>query len=266
MQHYFMSIDFNNYIINMKYLEESNLKRTIMKKMILSSFVVFIIGLQFSYAQVSVGVGVGRGFGRYGYGSYYGNSMNRYNRYPQRRRKDENLPKYDPKISFSIGAGFPNLDVNQFAGFFDHYRGTASQSVPIIGSIDYQYSRTSSIGLMVTHGQVSAPYYSYSDFTGSIKAFTGSLDNWTVLLNFMNYLPTNSRLEPYIRTAIGINIWNQNYLDPSGNKIGYVSEPSMLAYQVSIGANLGLSKNLKFYTEAGYGKYILQAGLKFQIQ
>jgi hypothetical protein len=171
-------------------------------------------------------------------------------------------PKFDPKISFSLGAGFPNLDLNQLAGFINYYKGQASKSAPIIGSIDYQYSRTSSIGLMVTHGQVSAPYYDYS----GNQVFTGSLDNWSVMVNMMNYMPTNSIVEPYLRTAVGINIWNQNYVDGLGNKMGYVSEPSMLAYQISLGANFSLSKNIKFYTEAGFGKYILQAGLKFQIK
>ena len=233
-----------------------------MKKYILSSFILLIIGCQVSFAQVSIGVGVGRGFGYGRYGGYYGNSMNRYDRYPQRVRRDSMMPKFDPKISFSIGAGFPNLDANQFAGFFNYYKGNGSQSVPIIGSIDYQYSRTSSIGLMIMHGQVNAPYYDYS----GNQAFTGSLDNWSVMVNMMNYMPTHSIVEPYIRTAVGINIWNQNYTDLSGNKMGNVSEPSMLAYQISLGANFSLSKNLKFYTEAGFGKYILQAGLKFQIQ
>jgi hypothetical protein len=233
-----------------------------MKKFILSSLVLFVLSIQFSFAQVRIGVGIGRGYGYGGYGGYYGNSMNRYNRYPKRARRDSIMPKFDPKISFSIGAGFPNLDATQLAGFFNYYKGNTSQSVPIIGSIDYQYSRTSSIGLMVTHGQVNAPYFDYS----GNQAFTGSLDNWSVMVNMMNYMPTHSIVEPYIRTAVGINIWNQNYLDISGNKMAYVSEPSMLAYQISLGANFSLSKNLKFYTEAGYGKYILHAGLKFQIQ
>ncbi len=234
-----------------------------MKKYILSSLVLLILGIQFSYAQVSIGVGVGRGAYGYGrYGGYYGNSMNRNNRYPQKARRDSLLPKFEPKISISLGAGFPNLDANQFAGFFNYYKGTSSQSAPIIGSIDYQYSRTSSVGLMITHGQVTAPYY---DNTGS-QALTGSLENWSVMLNLMNYMPTSGIIEPYIRTAIGVNIWNQSYTDNQGNKMGVVSDPSMLAYQISLGANFSLSKNLKFYTEAGYGKYILHVGLKFQIK
>jgi hypothetical protein len=233
-----------------------------MKKHILSSMVILILGIQFSYAQVSIGVGVGRGYGYGRYGGYYGNSMNRYYKYPQRARRDSMMPKFDPKISFSIGAGFPNLDVNQLAGFFNYFRGNASQSIPIIGSVDYQYSRTSSIGLMVTHGKVSAPYY--DNFSNQV--FTGSLDNLSVMVNMINYMPTHSIVEPYLRTAVGINIWNQNYIDGAGNKMVFVSEPSMLAYQISLGANVRLSKNLKFYTEVGYGKYILQTGLKFQIQ
>jgi hypothetical protein len=230
-----------------------------MKKYILSSMVLLIFGIQFSYAQVSIGVGVGRGYGRYG--GYYGNSMNRYNRYPQRVRRDSMMPKFNPIITASLGYGFPNLDGSQLAGFFNYNRGNISQSGPVIGSIDFQYSRTSSIGLMVMHGQVSAPYY---DFSGS-QAFTGSQDNWSIMVNMMNYMPTNTIVEPYIRTAIGVNIWNQNYVDVTGNKMGYVSEPGLFAYQVSLGANFRISKVAGFYTEVGYGKYILQAGLKFRL-
>jgi len=233
-----------------------------MKKYIVSIFIILILGTQISIAQVSIGVGVGRGFGYGGGYGYYGNPMNRYNRYPQRGRRDSIMPKFDPIISVSLGAGFPNLDASQMAGFLNYYRGSVANSFPIIGSIDYRYSRTSSIGLMVSHGQVKAPYY---DYAGN-QALNGSLDNWSVMVNLINYMPTNSIIEPYLRTAIGVNIWNQNYMDISGNKLGYVSEPSMLAYQVSLGANIGISKNLKFFTEAGFGKYILQAGLKFQLK
>ena len=233
-------------------------KQMMMKKIILGSCILIFLGIQNSSAQVSIGVGVGRGYG--GYGGYYGNSMNRYNRYPQRGRRDT-MPKFNPIITASLGYGFPNLDGNQLAGFFNYNRGNISQSGPVIGSIDYRYSRTASIGLMVMHGQVSAPYY---DFSGT-QAFTGSQDNWSIMVNMMNYMPTNTLVEPYIRTAIGLNVWNQNYIDGSGNKMGYVTEPGLFAYQVSLGANFNLSKMAAFYTEAGYGKYILQAGLKFRL-
>ena len=231
-------------------------KQTIMKKIILSSCILVFMGIQYSNAQVSVGVGVGRGFG--GYGGYYGRSMSRY---PSRRQKDPNEPKFNPIITASLGYGFPNLDANQLAGFYNYNRGNISQSGPMIGSIDYRYSRTASIGLMVMHGQVSAPYY---DFPGS-QAFTGSQENWSIMVNMINYMPTNTIVEPYVRTAIGVNAWNQNYVDGAGNKMGYVSEPGLFAYQVSLGANFKLSKITSFYTEAGYGKYILQAGLKFRL-
>ena len=154
-------------------------------------------------ALVSVGVGVGRGFG--GYGGYYGRSMSRY---PSRRQKDPNEPKFNPIITASLGYGFPNLDANQLAGFYNYNRGNISQSGPMIGSIDYRYSRTASIGLMVMHGQVSDPYY---DFSGS-QAFTGSQENWSIMVNMINYMPTNTIVEPYVRTAIGVNACSRGFL------------------------------------------------------
>ena len=64
-----------------------------------------------------------------------------------------------------------------------------------------------SLGVMVTHGNVKIPYYSYNE--PSAPVFTGSLDNWSVMLNFMRYIRPTEKISPYIRTAIGINAWQQ---------------------------------------------------------
>jgi len=78
----------------------------------------------------------------------------------------------------------------------------------------------------------------------------------------MSFAPTyNNAIEPYVRTALGINNWTQNYLDQSGNKAANIPDPSELAYQVSLGARFNLSKGAGFYIEGGYGKYILTGGL-----
>jgi outer membrane protease len=86
------------------------------------------------------------------------------------------------------------------------------------------------------------------------------------MLDFVRYIPVTGKVvAPYIRTAIGINIWDENYTDLSGNKINYTSSPSDLAYQISLGANFYIVKNTGLFIEAGYGKYILNAGLAFKL-
>ena len=127
--------------------------------------------------------------------------------------------------------------------------------------MDYQFSRNMSIGVMGTYGKVSAPYYTYSNNTNK-PDFTGKLENWSVMLNIMTYFPTNNRkVEPYLRTAIGVNSWKQDYINETGEKVYDLANPSDLAYQASLGARFNISKNAGLYIEGGYGKYILNGGL-----
>ena len=180
---------------------------------------------------------------------------------PPRQRQMPKKPPFQPTVNFSIGYGLPNLDKNQLATFYESYMGTATQKGPFTGAVDYQFSRNMSIGVMGTYGKVTAPYFDYNS-TSAAPDFTGSLENWSVMLNIMSYMPTYSRqMEPYLRTAIGVNNWTQDYVDNAGNKAADVPEPSQLAYQVSLGTRINLSKGAGFFVEAGYGKYILNGGL-----
>jgi len=183
---------------------------------------------------------------------------------PQRRPQPRNQQKrtpFQPTLNLSAGYGFPNLDKEQLVSFYDAYKGTISQTGPVTGAIDYQFSRNMSIGLMGTYGKVSAPYYNYNSST-NVPDFTGKLENWSVMVNLMTYFPTYDRKnEPYLRTAIGINNWTQSYEDETGAKVYDFEKPSQLAYQASLGARFNISKNAGLYIEGGYGKYILNGGL-----
>jgi len=193
---------------------------------------------------------------------YYGRPRMRMHRRPApQRQAPPRKPPFQPTLNFSFGYGFPNLDKEQFISFTNAYMGTVTQKGPFTGAVDYQFSRNMSIGVLGTYGKVAAPYYRYNS-TGTAPSFTGSLENWGVMLNIMSFMPTyNNQIEPYIRTAIGVNNWTQNYLDESGNKAADLPEPSQFAYQVSLGTRINLSKGAGFYVEAGYGKYILNGGL-----
>lgn len=183
-------------------------------------------------------------------------------RMPQQKRTAP-LPKpaFQPTVDFSIGYGFPNLDKIQLATFFNSSMGNVSQTGPINGAVDYRFSRNMSIGLLGTYGKVSAPYYNYSS-AGITPDFTGTLENWSLMLNIMSYIPVQSKnVEPYLRTAIGINNWNQEYVDAAGEKAAQLQDPSQLAYQVSLGTKINLSKGAGLFVEGGYGKYILNGGL-----
>jgi hypothetical protein len=183
---------------------------------------------------------------------------------PPRYQRRPKQPPFRPTVNLSFGYGFPNLDKNYLAQFYNAYQGSPSQQTgPVFANLDYQFSRYTSIGIMGSYGKVSMPYYDYSSNDG-IPSFTGSLENWSILFNMVSYLPANRTVNPYIRTAIGFSNWKQDYSYPDGSKAAVVSDPSNLAYQVSIGARFNFSPNAGFFIEAGYGKYIGSAGLTFR--
>lgn len=170
---------------------------------------------------------------------------------------------FRPSLSISLGYGFPNLDKNYLGAFTNANVGNYSQTGPVSGSIDYQFTPYTSIGIMGTYGKVTAPYY---DAFTNTQAFTGSVENVSVMLNLVNYFPTyNNSVSPYLRTAIGVNSWSQNYTSSNGNKITDVPQPNEFAYQVSLGVKFRLSNNTGLFMEAGYGKYILAGGLSFKL-
>ncbi len=184
----------------------------------------------------------------------------RYRTTPEQR--DRHLPKFKPSINISFGYGVPNLDKYELLEFSNYYHTSVNQTGPVFGTIDYQFNRTMSIGAMISYGKLNSPYYSSN---GSGFAFTGYLKNTSLMLNFVRYIISgNEKVVPYMRTAIGINMWTQDYLDQSGNKAIVANDPTALAYQVSVGAKLMLAKQAGFFVEAGYGKYILSGGLTFK--
>src|ERR1700760_349257 len=141
-----------------------------MKKYLVATAVCFFGFIFITEAQVGVYIGP-----RFGYGPVY---RRPHYRYPRR----QNLPPFQPSVNVSFGYGFPNLDKNELPEFYNLYKGTVtSQTGPITGAVDYRFSRAMSIGVMVTHGTVKAPYYNYND--QSTPAFTGSLDNWSVMFD-----------------------------------------------------------------------------------
>ncbi len=181
---------------------------------------------------------------------------------PPRRK----IPPFQPSVNINVAYGFPNLDKNQLAEFDNYYKGTVTnQTGPFIGSIDYQFSRFTSIGVLGTYGKVEVPYYNYSE-QSSNPDFTGRYESWSLMFNLVNYIPTyDDHVTPYLRTAIGINnTISQSYQDATGTNYDYTDNTSQLAYQVSLGLRIKLSPGAGLFLEGGYGKYIGAAGLTFK--
>lgn len=223
------------------------------QKLVAAMFCLFLL-VQVVDAQV-----VWRGGGRVGMGVRARPAR------PNRPPKQQ-LPKYEPTVHLAVGYGLPNLDKNYLPQYYNAYGGSSASNGPVTVAIDYQFSRTMSIGVLVTHGTVTAPYYDYSNAITPV--FNARLESWSYMLNLVRYIPSGiGAVTPYFRTAIGINSWKQSYTDPNGNKANVVDMTNLqdLAYQVGFGAKFGLSKHAGLFVEAGYGKYILQGGLSIKL-
>ena len=184
------------------------------------------------------------------------------NRGPQQRRPQPRIQdNFKPTLNFTAGYGFPNLDKNEFLPFSNAYPGSTTQNGPWMGAVDYQFSRNMSIGVLATTGIVSRPYY--DNYTNNL-AFNGHLKNTAIMLDLIRYMPGSQAVTPYFRTAIGVNIWNTDYTYTDGSKVVQSTDEQPLAYQVSLGVKLNLSKQAGFFLEAGYGKYILAGGLSLK--
>jgi opacity protein-like surface antigen len=174
------------------------------------------------------------------------------------RRDREEMQNFTPSLDVSVGYGFPNLDKYLLSDFYNYYTGNTTQTGPITATVDYHFTPRMAIGLMVNYSKVSRSYYNYNT---EEQSFTGSLNNTAVLLSFTRYLGMSQKIQPYTRTAIGINTGTANYVSNDGSKVNGGDDGTSLAYQVGLGAKFNITQHGGFFVEAGYGKYILSAGL-----
>lgn len=212
------------------------------QKMFSLLFIVFFATMTIAQAQLRYRI---RGGGRRGGAD--------------RQQAARHLPPFKPTVNLSVGYGFPALDRYYLPEFYNLYSGDVSQKGPFTGSLDYQFSRRMSVGLMVTYNKIDVPYHYYYS---SLPAFTGKFETTSFMINLTRYIPVSRTVTPYFKTAIGFNTWKQDYTDPDGNKVNVATvDMPAFAYQVALGARFNLSQHAGLFVEAGYGKYIAQGGL-----
>jgi hypothetical protein len=221
-------------------------KYRLTKKVFMRKSLLLVTVLASCYLSTLAQYGPGPGGGRY-----------------RERRQQQQRVNFDPSVNVSIGYGFPNLDSYLLDNFYGYYHGTATYTGPITASVDYRFNPFTSIGIMASYGKVSRSYYS---FDSNIKTFSGSLTNVSIMLDFLRYLPGSSKVEPYTRAAIGINTGKSSYQSTAGTDFFSPDNGTSLAYQVGLGVQLYVSKSSGFFVEAGYGKYIVAAGLTFRFK
>src|SRR5277367_6674260 len=101
---------------------------------------------------------------------------------PRSQHRPKQAP-FKPTVNLSFGYGFPNLDKNYLAQFYNAYQCSPSQQTgPVFANLDYQFSRYTSIGIMGSYGKVAVPYFDYNSNEG-IPVFTGRLESWSIMIN-----------------------------------------------------------------------------------
>jgi hypothetical protein len=172
-------------------------------------------------------------------------------------------PVFKPFVNIFIGYCYPNVDQNYLPRYEEMYPGHISQAGPLMAALDYQFNRKTSIGIIITWGDVRTSYY---DSSSHQEIFTAKLSSWSCMLDVVRYIPVNQKVFPYIRTAIGINSWNQDYTDIDGSKASV--KPVILprlAYQAGVGAKFIVVGNVAVFIEGGYGKYVFDTGLSVKL-
>ncbi len=173
-------------------------------------------------------------------------------------------PTIKPFVNIFIGYCYPNVDQNYLPRYEKMYHKDISQTGPLMAAIDYQFSKKTSIGLVITRGIVSASYY--DSLSSTQEKFTAKFYNWSCMLDVVRYILVSQKIFPYIRTAIGVNSWNQDYTAIDGSKASV--KPVILprvAYQAGIGAIFIVLRNTSVFIEGGYGKYVFDAGLSVKL-
>lgn len=210
------------------------------------------------------------GYGPMHHGRYYSHAYGQPSQSTSNSNNQKNeVHKFIPTVNIAVGYGFPNLDKYLLPDLNSHgvVKGDYEQTGTMHAAIDYQFNRYTSIGVMGLLGRTSVPYFLAGALPNDPAVYNASLENWTVMFNMVNYFaPVDMvKVNGYLRTSVGVNVWNQKITDASGIKQNNLAtSPTELAYQVSLGADFNLSPRAAFFIEAGYGKYILSGGLKFK--
>lgn len=163
---------------------------------------------------------------------------------------------------FSIQYGFPNTIKNSLETIFGFNQTNKKSFGPVSIAYEYHVNELMSIGASLSYGTYSADY---KDVFGANVAFKGTLRNTAILLQSTRYLESDNKALFYGKGSIGINLWSGEYRRTDGTDFKNFNAPSPVGYNAVVGVKYGFSKSSFGYLEAGYGKYIVAAGLSLKL-
>lgn len=163
----------------------------------------------------------------------------------------------------SIQYGFPNTIKNSLESFPGFTQLNKKSIGPVAISYDYFVQKLFSIGACVSYANYNADY---KDIAGFNLAFTGKLSNISLTVQTVKYLETEGKVLPYAKGNVGLNIWNGSYQSANGQEYKKFTAPTPVSYNAVVGIRYGFGEKASGYLEAGYGKYIVAAGISLKIE
>lgn len=163
----------------------------------------------------------------------------------------------------SVQYGFPNVSKSLLESFPLFTQTNKKNFGPVSLSYDYHISADMSIGATLLYSSYSA---SYKDILASSLSFNGKLRNTAILVQSTKYLAAKEKLFLYAKGSIGLNLWSGEYTAPDGSDFKNFNAPTPVGYTAMVGGKYLFTPNMLGYLEAGYGKYIVAAGLSFKVR
>ena len=163
----------------------------------------------------------------------------------------------------SVQYGFPNLIKKSLESFPGFTESNKKSTGPVSLSYEYHFRPLLSLGISVSYSAYSAEF---KDMFGFNAAFTGKLRNIALMLQTVKYFDVESNFLFYTKAKIGLNLWSGEYTNANGSTYKNFNAPTPVASNLMLGAKYPFSKSVIAYLEAGYGKYIMAAGVSFPLK
>ena len=189
----------------------------------------------------------------------------------------EGTPILDKKdFVFSVGLGIPNNTTTLLSGggIINSILGSGTTSNksgfgPAFVGVEYFVSKDVSIGLSAAYANGKQDYSNPSiPILGIAGAYLGtaSINLFQIAATTSYHLYTTDKLDPYIKGAIGLNIWKTKYVTAT-NESNPFTAPTPFGYQGLVGLRYFVNSKIAPYGELGYSslKFSANVGLSVKL-
>ena len=157
------------------------------------------------------------------------------------------LSKNSSLISLSIGT------TNKLGDFLN-YNGIS----PVLGTkydnksfgplmMDYEYLVNDNFGI----GTSILIAFASSRYNTLGKEYTGDLAQYQIgISSYYHYNPTD-KLDPYVKTTVGINLWEGKYKNANDDNVGNFKKPTAFGLRSQIGIRYFLNEQIAVQGEGG---------------